>query len=114
MNFSEYKKINLPDEPGVYLFKKNKIILYIGKATLLKDRVKSYFTNDLIAARGPLIVDMVFQTDNIDFIKTGSVLEALILESNKLLDNHLFTSDNFKSLGNNIGIENIQSRLADP
>ena len=34
--------------------------------------------------------------------------------SNKLLDNHLFTSDNFKSLGNNIGIENIQSRLADP
>ena len=82
MNFSEYKKINLPDESGVYLFKKNKTILYIGKATLLKDRVKSYFSNDLIATRGPLIVDMVFQADNVDFIKTDSVLEALILESN--------------------------------
>ncbi len=82
MNFSEYKKINLPDEPGVYLFKKNKVILYIGKATSLKDRVKSYFSSDLIATRGPLIVDMVFQADNIDFIKTDSVLEALILESN--------------------------------
>ena len=82
MNFSEYKKINLPDESGVYLFKKDKDILYIGKATLLKDRVKSYFSNDLIATRGPLIVDMVFQADSVDFIKTDSVLEALILESN--------------------------------
>jgi len=82
MNFSEYKKINLSDEPGVYLFKKNKDILYIGKATSLKERVKSYFSNDLIATRGPLIVDMVFQSDSIDFIKTDSVLEALILESN--------------------------------
>ncbi len=80
---SQYlKKTKLPDLPGVYLFKKGKGIMYIGKATLLKDRVKSYFSNDLIATRGPLIVDMVFQADNIDFIKTDSVLEALILESN--------------------------------
>src|ERR1035437_2354056 len=80
---SQYlKKINFPTEPGVYLFKKGKSIFYIGKATSLKDRVRSYFTNDLIATRGPLIVDMVFQADNIDFIQTDSVLEALILESN--------------------------------
>ena len=76
------KKFNLPDAPGVYLFKKNNGILYIGKATSLKDRVKSYFASDLIATRGPLILDMVFQADKIDFIKTDSVLEALILESN--------------------------------
>lgn len=82
MNFSQYKKIQLPDEPGIYLFKKNKGVLYIGKATSLKDRVKSYFSNDLIATRGPLLVDMVFKADKIDFIKTDSVLEALILESN--------------------------------
>jgi excinuclease ABC subunit C len=82
MNSQELKKTNLPTEPGVYLFKKNKDILYIGKATSLKDRVRSYFANDLIATRGPLIVDMVFQADNIDFIQTDSVLEALILESN--------------------------------
>jgi len=87
MDFSKYKKINLPDEPGVYLFKKNKDILYIGKATSLKDRVKSYFSNDLIATRGPLIVDMVFQADSVDFIKTDSVLEALILESNLIKKN---------------------------
>ncbi len=82
MDSQQLKKNNLPTEPGVYLFKKNKDILYIGKATSLKDRVRSYFSNDLIATRGPLIVDMVFQADNIDFIKTDSVLEALILESN--------------------------------
>ena len=82
MNFSQYKKIVFPDVPGVYLFKKNKDIIYIGKATSLKDRVRSYFSNDLISTRGPLILDMVFQADNIDFIQTDSVLEALILESN--------------------------------
>ena len=81
MNSQDFKKINLPDTPGVYLFKKNKSILYIGKATSLKDRVRSYFSSDLIVTRGPLIVDMVFQADNVDFIKTDSVLEALILES---------------------------------
>ena len=74
--------VNLPDESGVYLFKKNKDILYIGKATSLKDRVRSYFSNDLIAARGQFIVDMIFQADSVEFIKTDSVLEALILESN--------------------------------
>jgi excinuclease ABC subunit C len=82
MNGQDFKKTNLPDTPGVYLFKKDKEILYIGKATSLKDRVKSYFSNDLIATRGPLIVDMVFQANNIDFVETDSVLEALILESN--------------------------------
>ncbi|MFA5652033.1 MAG: GIY-YIG nuclease family protein [Candidatus Paceibacterota bacterium] len=82
MNSQYLSKINLPTEPGIYLFKNNKNILYIGKATSLKDRVRSYFANDLIATRGPLIVDMIFQADNIDFIQTDSVLEALILESN--------------------------------
>jgi len=82
MNSQDFKKIHLPDAPGVYLFKKGKEILYIGKATSLRDRVKSYFASDLIAARGPLLVDMVFQADKIDFIRTDSVIEALILESN--------------------------------
>ncbi len=82
MNSQDFKKINLPDEPGVYLFKKGKEILYIGKATSLRERVKSYFAADLIATRGPLLVDMVFQADKINFIQTDSVIEALILESN--------------------------------
>jgi excinuclease ABC subunit C len=80
---SQYlKKKKLPDAPGVYFFKLGREILYIGKATSLRDRVRSYFAPDLIATRGPLIVDLIFKADKIDFIKTASVLEALILESN--------------------------------
>jgi len=81
MNSQDLKKIDLPFDPGVYIFKKGDEILYIGKATSLKDRVRSYFSSDLIATRGPLIVDMVYQADKIDYTKTDSVLEALILES---------------------------------
>lgn len=82
MNINDLKKKKLPDAPGVYFFKRGREILYIGKATSLRDRVKSYFTKDLIATRGPLIVDLIFQADRVDFIKTNSVLEALILENN--------------------------------
>jgi len=79
--------IIFPDTPGVYLFKKGDSILYIGKATSLKDRIKSYFLKEVINTRGPLIVDMVFKADRVDFIKTDSVLEALILES-ELIKKH--------------------------
>lgn len=76
------KKIKLPDRPGVYFFLQGKEILYIGKATSLKDRVKSYFGKDLIETRGPIILDMVFKADKIKWETTDSVLEALILEAN--------------------------------
>jgi excinuclease ABC subunit C len=62
--------------------KKGKNILYIGKATSLRDRVKSYFGSDLIATRGPMILDMVTQATSIKWQETDSVLEALILEAN--------------------------------
>ncbi len=76
------KKISqLPDTPGVYLFKRGKIILYIGKATSLKDRVRSYFNADIVETRSPLISKMLAQFTSIDFIKTDSVLEALVLEA---------------------------------
>ncbi len=56
-NLSIKNKVNkLPDTPGVYFFLgSKKEILYIGKATSLKDRVKSYFSGGLFEARGPLI-----------------------------------------------------------
>jgi excinuclease ABC subunit C len=76
------KKLKLPDSPGVYIFKDKKGILYIGKATSLRSRVQSYFGQDLIATRGPLLVDMVTRADKLEFIQTDSVLEALILEAN--------------------------------
>lgn len=80
----EFKKINLPDSPGVYFFKAGKSILYIGKATSLKDRVRSYFNTTVISTRGAGIVSMVEQADKISFIETDSVLEALILEASQI------------------------------
>lgn len=73
---------SLPDTPGVYIFKKGRDVLYVGRATSLRDRVKSYFGDDLIEARGPLLVDMVTLAKNIEHIETDSVLEAVILEAN--------------------------------
>lgn len=81
MNLQSFKKVKLPDSPGVYFFLKGKEILYVGKATSLKGRVKSYFGKDIIETRGPIILDMVFKADKIKYEKTDSVLEALILEA---------------------------------
>ncbi|MES2416389.1 MAG: UvrB/UvrC motif-containing protein [Patescibacteria group bacterium] len=88
MQSQELKKFNIPDKPGVYFFLKGKDILYIGKATSLKDRTKSYFpstalgTGRLLDSRGPLITDMVFKADSVKWQEADSVLEALILEAN--------------------------------
>ena len=81
----DFKKLSLPEAPGVYFFKDSQgNILYIGRATSLYDRVHSYFSNDLIATRGPLLVDMVTKASTIEHIQTDSVLEAIILESNEI------------------------------
>jgi excinuclease UvrABC nuclease subunit len=87
MQSQDLKKIKISNNPGVYFFKKGKQILYIGKATSLRDRTKSYFSKDLIATRGPMILDMVVQADNIDWEETDSVLEALILEASLIKKN---------------------------
>jgi excinuclease ABC subunit C len=81
MTSQELKKLNLPDSPGVYFFRDKKGVLYIGKATSLKDRVKSYFNKDLINSRGPRLTSMLDQAVNITWQATDSVLEALLLET---------------------------------
>mgnify|MGYP003392938017 CR=1 FL=1 len=81
MNIKILQKLKIPKSPGVYFFLKGKEIIYIGKATSLKNRVKSYFGKDLITTRGPLLVDMVFSADKLEWQKTDNVLEALILEA---------------------------------
>ncbi len=81
MQKSELHKLNLPDVPGVYLFKKGRQILYVGKATSLRDRVRSYFDDDLIATRGPRVVDMVTKATGIIYHTTPTVLEALVREA---------------------------------
>jgi excinuclease ABC subunit C len=81
MQLNELIKFNLPDVPGVYLFKQGRKVLYVGKATSLRDRVRSYFDDDLIAMRGPRVVDMVTKADRITFETTPTVLEALVREA---------------------------------
>ena len=87
MKIEILKKKKLPDKPGVYFFTHKKQILYIGKATSLRGRVKSYFGKDLVETRGPLLVDMVFKSSSVDWRETSSVLEALILEA-ELIKKH--------------------------
>ncbi len=80
---TDLKDINLPDVPGVYFFLGDKKqVLYIGKATSLKQRVKSYFVPNIREVRSALIENMVVEAATIDFTTTDSVLEALILETN--------------------------------
>ncbi len=75
---------NLPEAPGVYFLRENQQILYIGKATSLRSRVRSYFRSDLIKSRSSWIAQMVSRINKIDFKLTDSVLEALILESREI------------------------------
>ncbi len=85
MQREDLKRFDLPDCPGVYLFTQGKgrakKVLYVGKATSLRDRVRSYFDDDLIATRGPRIVDMVTQADGLMHETTPTVLEALVREA---------------------------------
>ncbi|MEI8224103.1 MAG: GIY-YIG nuclease family protein [bacterium] len=82
MKSQDLVRLQLPDTPGVYFWKKGKEILYIGKATSLRDRVRSYFSKDIIDTRGPSILDMTVQATTVEYQQTDSVLEALILEAN--------------------------------
>lgn len=82
MKRQDLEKCGLPETPGVYFFRDDEgNILYIGKATSLKDRVKSYFALDLIETRGLKVVNMVLASKIVTFEETGSVLEALLRES---------------------------------
>ncbi len=88
MKKQDLTTIGLPDNPGVYFFRDEEgNILYIGKATSLKDRVRSYFNPDLIETRGLRLVSMVTAASTVTYQETGSVLEALLLES-KLIKEH--------------------------
>ncbi len=87
-HYNDIKK-TIPDNPGVYFFMgPRKEVLYIGKATSLRDRTRSYFAADLLTTRGPLLVEMLSNAVAIEWKETDSVLEALILEAN-LIRSHL-------------------------
>ena len=74
----ELKK--LPDKPGVYLMKdKDENVIYVGKAVVLKNRVRQYFRKN---NKTPRIEKMVSLIDHFEYIVVGSEDEALILECN--------------------------------
>lgn len=81
MRANSGKLTKIPDTPGVYFFKKGKQILYAGKATSLRSRVRSYFSGDISQSRGPRIVKMLEEATDVSFEETDSVLEALIREA---------------------------------
>jgi excinuclease ABC subunit C len=85
MNSQDLARYDLPDSPGVYYFLgPKKEILYVGKATSLKERTKSYFMKDLIDTRGERFLEMVELATEIRHKTTDSVLEALLLEANEI------------------------------
>lgn len=79
-NFEEELK-KLPKEPGVYIMRDDRdVILYVGKAVNLHNRVRSYFRENI--GRGPAIDKMVTLIARFEYIVTDSELEALVLENN--------------------------------
>lgn len=71
----------LPDKPGVYLMKDEPgRIIYVGKAVNLKNRVRSYFQSG--KGHSAKVRAMVARIRDLEYIVTGSEMEALILECN--------------------------------
>lgn len=84
-NFEEELK-KLPKKPGVYIMRDAKdVILYVGKAINLHNRVRSYFRENI--GRGPAIDQMVSLIARFEYIVTDSELEALVLENNLIKEN---------------------------
>ena len=80
----ELKK--LPRKPGVYIMRDDKdVILYVGKAINLHNRVRSYFRENI--GRCPAIDQMVSLIARFEYIVTDSELEALVLENNLIKEN---------------------------
>ncbi|MDQ6419896.1 excinuclease ABC subunit UvrC [Paenibacillus sp. LHD-117] len=75
----------LPDKPGCYLMKnRDGLIIYVGKAKVLKNRVRSYF----IGSHNGKTQRLVSEIYDFEFIITGSNMEALILECNLIKQHH--------------------------
>jgi len=82
----EAKLATLPARPGVYLMRDSEgRIIYVGKAKLLTNRVRSYFRGWI---ENPRTAAMVARVADLDYIVTDSEVEALVLESNLIKEHH--------------------------
>ena len=80
------KLTDLPLAPGCYLYRDQRgNLLYIGKAKVLRNRVKSYFQNKHLDAKTRRLVARIW---DLEFIVCETELEALVLENN-LINEHL-------------------------
>ncbi|EOT47111.1 MULTISPECIES: excinuclease ABC subunit UvrC [Enterococcus] len=80
----KHKLALLPDQPGCYLMKdKNGTIIYVGKAKVLKNRVRSYFTG----SHNTKTERLVSEIEDFEYIITESDIEALVLEINLIQKN---------------------------
>ncbi len=83
----EPKLASLPDKPGVYLMRdSNGRVIYVGKALVLRHRVRSYFSET--ALRDAKTARLVADIADIEWIVTESELEALILEAQLIKRHH--------------------------
>src|SRR5436305_13010828 len=70
---------SFPASPGVYLFKDVRgRVLYVGKADVLRDRIRSYFGPSLDVRH----VRLVERAERLEYVLTGSISEAFLLEAN--------------------------------
>lgn len=85
MSLLKQKLELLPDRPGVYLMKdETGQIIYVGKAKVLKNRVRSYFTGSHNAKTQALVANIA----DFEYIATDSPVEALILECNLIKEHN--------------------------
>jgi excinuclease ABC subunit C len=74
----EAQVASFPDAPGVYLFRDSRgRVLYVGKADVLRDRVRAYFGPSLDVRH----IRMVERSERVEFAVTGSISEAYLLEA---------------------------------
>ncbi len=74
---------DLPDRPGVYrMINASGIVIYVGKAMSLRQRVRSYFTEG--KKHADHIFRMASKVKRIDYTVTGSVIEAAVLEADEI------------------------------
>jgi len=78
-------RLDLPRKPGIYrMLRPNGDLLYIGKATSLKNRVNSYFHNKKRSGHAEHTLEMLTQAGGLEVIVTGSALEAALLETDEI------------------------------
>src|SRR3989339_2290462 len=81
----DYKKINIPNNPGCYLMKDMAgEVIYIGKAKSLPQRVKSYWQK---TPQDPKIPQLISRVASLEFVVTRNEVEALLLEA-RLIRQH--------------------------